>query len=198
MLEIVLRRRESNCKRHDCVQLKSSSAWHTGLSGGAPDSVRCARLVCVNSPLSGLDGGVWLKITGPSGGAPDCPVSHPRRTRRPREKQRGDVAIIHRTVRWCTGLSGEPTVACANGWPSNLRVTRGRANGRLDTPDYPVCTGQCPVRQLTPWTNGRMRLFWKAIAHRTTTVTIGWCTVLSGAPPDRRQVLPSKLASNGS
>jgi hypothetical protein len=33
-------------------------------------------------------------------------VSHPRRTRRPREKQRGDVAIIHRTVRWCTGLSG--------------------------------------------------------------------------------------------
>jgi hypothetical protein len=28
-----------------CVQPKSSSAWHTGLSGGAPDSVRCARLV---------------------------------------------------------------------------------------------------------------------------------------------------------
>jgi hypothetical protein len=60
----------------------------------------------VNSPLSGLDGGVRLKFTGPSSGAPDCPVSHPRRTRRPREKQRGDVAIIHRTVRWCTGLSG--------------------------------------------------------------------------------------------
>jgi hypothetical protein len=33
-------------------------------------------------------------------------VSHPRRTRRPWEKQRGDVAIIHRTVWWCTGLSG--------------------------------------------------------------------------------------------
>jgi hypothetical protein len=45
---------------------------------GTPDSVRCARLVRVNSPLSGLDGGVRLKITGTSGGAPDCPVSHPR------------------------------------------------------------------------------------------------------------------------
>jgi hypothetical protein len=72
---------------------------HRTVFGGAPDNVRCARLVRVNSPLSGLDSGVWLKITGPSGGAPDCPVRHPRRTRRPREKQRGDVAIIHRTVR---------------------------------------------------------------------------------------------------
>jgi hypothetical protein len=142
----------------------------------------------VNSPLSGLDGGVRLKITGPSGGAPDCSVSHPRRTRRPREKQRGDVAIIHRTIRWCTRLFGEPMVTCANGRPSNLRVTRGRANGRLDTPECPVCTELCPMRQLTPWTNGRMRLFWKAIAHRTAIVTVRWCTGLSGAPPDRRQV----------
>jgi hypothetical protein len=39
----------------------------------------------------------------------DCPVSHPRRTRRSWEKQEGDMAIIHRTVRWCTRLSGEPT-----------------------------------------------------------------------------------------
>jgi hypothetical protein len=92
-----------------------SSVWHTGLSGGAPDNVRCARLVRVKLPLSGLDSGVRLKITGPSGGAPDCPVSRPRRTCRPREKQRGDVAIIHRTVRWCTELSGEPTVACCGG-----------------------------------------------------------------------------------
>jgi hypothetical protein len=44
-----------------------------------------------------------------------------------------DVAKIHRTVRWCTGLSGEPTIASANGRPRNLRVTRGRANGRLSS-----------------------------------------------------------------
>jgi hypothetical protein len=109
----------------------------------------------------------------------------------PSGKQRGDVAIIHRTVRWYTRLSGEPTIACANGRPCNLRVTRGRANGRLDTLD-------CPVRQSTPRTNGQMRLIWKAIAHRTATVTVRWCTGLYGAPPDRRQVWPSKLASNGS
>jgi hypothetical protein len=88
VLEAVPRRREPNCKRLSCVQPNSSSAWHTGLSGGTPDSVRCARLVRVNSPLSGFDGGVQLKITGPSGGAPDCPVSHPRRTRRSRETEK--------------------------------------------------------------------------------------------------------------
>jgi hypothetical protein len=78
VLETMLRKRESNCKRLGCVQPNSSSAWHTRLSGGAPDSVRCVRLVRVNSLLSGFDSGVRLKITGPSGGAPDCPVSHPR------------------------------------------------------------------------------------------------------------------------
>jgi hypothetical protein len=99
----------------------------------------------VNSPLSGLDGGVRLKITGPSGGAPDCPVSHPRRTWHSREKQWGDVAIIHWTVRWCTGLSGEPTVACANGRPHNLRTTRGLLQWSAGAPDCPVCTGHRTV-----------------------------------------------------
>jgi hypothetical protein len=35
------------------------------------------------------------------------------------------TTIIHRTLRWCTGLSGEPTVASANGWLRNPRATRG-------------------------------------------------------------------------
>ena len=35
------------------------------------------------------------------------------------------TTIIHRTIRWCTGLSGEPTVICANGRPCNPRATRG-------------------------------------------------------------------------
>jgi hypothetical protein len=43
------------------------------------------------------------------------------------------VAKIHRTIRWCTGLSGEPTVACANGQPRNLRATHGSSNGRGGT-----------------------------------------------------------------
>jgi hypothetical protein len=45
VLETEKRRKEKNCKRLGWVQPKSSSAWHTGLSSGAPDSVRCAWLV---------------------------------------------------------------------------------------------------------------------------------------------------------
>jgi hypothetical protein len=143
----------------------------------------------VNSPLSGLDGGVRLKFTGPSGGALDCPVSHPRRTHRPREKQTGDVAIIHRTVRWCTGLSGEPTVACANSRPRNLRATRGPRNGRLGTPN-------CPVRQPTPRTNGRMRQKRKEIAHQTATMTVR-CTTQQKASLDFQVGLQRLLATLG-
>jgi hypothetical protein len=57
----------------------------------------------------------------------------------------------------CTGLSGEPTVGRANSRPRNPRVTRGRANGLKGAPDYPVCTGQCLVRQQLQIANGRLR-----------------------------------------
>jgi hypothetical protein len=141
-------------KRLRCVQLNSSSVWHTGLSSGAPDSVRCARLA---------DG-------------------EPAALR----NRRSCTAKIHQTVRWCIGLSGEPTVGCAI---CERRVSR--STGRLGTPD-------CPVRQPIPRTNGRMCQIWKEIAHRTATVDVRWCTGMSGAPLDRRQELPTKLMSNGS
>jgi hypothetical protein len=102
------------------------------------------------------------------------------------------TTIIHRTVRWCTGLFGEPMVANANGRLRNPRATCGPQQRSVGH------TGQCPVRQSTPRTNGWMLLIWKEIAHRTTTVIVRWCTGLSSAPPDTRQVWPSKLASNGS
>jgi hypothetical protein len=35
------------------------------------------------------------------------------------------VAINHRTVRWCTGLSGESTAPVVNGRPRDQRATRG-------------------------------------------------------------------------
>jgi hypothetical protein len=40
-------------------------------------------------------------------------------------KGKGDVALIHRTVRWCTGLSGESTVPAANCSPRDQRATHG-------------------------------------------------------------------------
>jgi hypothetical protein len=138
----------------------------TPAQSGTPDC-RCARLVRVNSPLSRFDDGVRLKITRPSGGAPDCSVSHPRQTRRSWEKDQRRTTKIHRTIRWCTGLSGEPTVASANGRPQNMRATRGSSNGRQEAPDCPVCTRQCLVRQRARSCNGRLCSIWKAIAHRT-------------------------------
>jgi hypothetical protein len=136
------------------VQPKSSSAWHTELSGGAPDSVRCA------SPASSEQATLGK----------NC-----RRT-----------AIIHRTVRWCTGLSGEPTVVCANGRPCNPRATRGSCNGLQRAPD-------CPVRQLAQSCNGRLCQKRKEIGTGQATVTVQWCIGLSGAPPDRRQLWPSLI-----
>ena len=81
-------------------------------------------------------------------GAPDCPVVHRTVSGAPGWRlvnwplsgiRRRRTAKIHRTVRWCTGLSGEPTVGRANGRPRNPRVTRGRANGLMGAPDSVRC-----------------------------------------------------------
>jgi hypothetical protein len=140
-------------------------------------------------------------------GTPDCPVVH--RTvsgalgwfpvNMPLSgKVWQCTAIIHRTVRWCTGLSGGPTVASA----TVGRAIRGRrvarTNGRQGAPDCPVYTGQCPVRQLAQSCNGRLRQKRKEIGTGPSTVTVRWRTGLSGVPLDRRQGWPSLLAFNGS
>jgi hypothetical protein len=43
--ETVTKEEERKRERLGSVQPKFSSVWHTRLSGGAPDSVRCIRLV---------------------------------------------------------------------------------------------------------------------------------------------------------
>jgi hypothetical protein len=94
------------------------------------------------------------------------------------------TAIIHRTVRWNTGLSGEPTAASA----TVGRAIRARcvapANGRLGAPDCPVCTRQCPVRQPAQRSNGRLRQEWKEIRTGHATLTVRWCSGLFGGAPD--------------
>jgi hypothetical protein len=81
-------------------------------------------------------------------GAPDCPVVHRTVSGAPGWSlvnwplsgiRRWRTAKIHRTLRWCTGLSGEPTVGRANGRPRNPRVTRGRANDLMGAPDSVRC-----------------------------------------------------------
>jgi hypothetical protein len=123
------------------VQPKSSSVWHTGLSG-APGWTPVKR------PLSG---NVLRRI-----------------------------AIIHRTVRWCTGLSGEPTVASATVGRAICGRHMARANGRQGAPDCPVC--QLPRR-----CNGHLHQKRKEICTGPSIVTVRWRTGLFGAPLDRRQ-----------
>jgi hypothetical protein len=130
-------KRRKEPKRLGSGQPKLSSVWHTGLSGGAPDSVRCARL-----------------------------ASGEQATLR---KNRRRTAIIHWTVRWCTGLSGEPTVASA----TVGREIRGRQMQRsAGAPDCPVCTGQCPVRHLARRCNGHLCQNRKEIGTRPYIVTV--------------------------
>jgi hypothetical protein len=48
------KQKNSNWKRDGFVQPKSAQSGCTGLSGGAQDSVRCARLALANLLFSGL------------------------------------------------------------------------------------------------------------------------------------------------
>jgi hypothetical protein len=100
--------------------------------------------------------------------------------------RRWRTAKNHWTVRWCTGLSGEPTVGRANGRPRNPRVTRGRANGLMGAPDCPVCTGQCPVRQRLQIVNSRLRQNRKEICT-------GQCPVHQSA--EGKNCLPALLST---
>jgi hypothetical protein len=103
----------------------SAWAWHTGLSSGAPDSVRCARLV--NGEVGSLGKRQsctaiihrtirWCTRLSGESSTMNSPLSG---------NGKGDVAIIHRTVRWRTELSGEPTSPAANGRPRDQCATRG-------------------------------------------------------------------------
>jgi hypothetical protein len=49
------------------------------------------------------------------------------------------TAIIHRTVRWCTGLSGEPTAASATVGHAIRGRRVARANGQQGAPDSVLC-----------------------------------------------------------
>jgi hypothetical protein len=120
---------------------KSAQFGSTGLSGGAPDSVRCARLARAKWPLSGIHRRRTAIIHRTVWCAPDCPVSH--QSAGPTVGLAicaGHVAEPtarrgHRTVRCAPDMSGAPmalwlpTVDCA---------IFGRKSG---TRQCPVCIG---------------------------------------------------------
>jgi hypothetical protein len=97
-------------------QPRLCAVWvHRTVSGGAPDSVRCARLAAVNWLLSGLRRRRTAKIHRTVRCAPDCPVSQQsagptvsrviraRRVPEPTVRRGTGLSGVHRTV------SGAPT-----------------------------------------------------------------------------------------
>jgi hypothetical protein len=158
VLETVRKEEKKKQKRLGSVQPKLSSVWHTGLSGGAMDSVRCTRLISSEKATLGK------RSTAYDYNSLDCPV-------------------VHRTVRWANGRQ-------RNVRPRNPRATRGphqRSAGG---------TRQCPVRHRAQSCNGRLRLFWKAITHRTATVTVR-CTTRQKARLAFQDCLQRLLAALG-
>jgi hypothetical protein len=54
MLEIVTKQEEKKREKSWLCTANTSSVWYTGLSSGAPDSVRCARLVLIELAALGI------------------------------------------------------------------------------------------------------------------------------------------------
>jgi hypothetical protein len=108
---------KSNWKCLGSSSQDSAQSRSTGLSGGAPDSVRCARLACAKWPLSGIYRRRTAIIHRTVRCAPDCPVS---------QRSAGPTVgrgIRARHVAEPTVGRGHRTVRCANGSLA--------ANGRL-------------------------------------------------------------------
>jgi hypothetical protein len=128
-------------------------------------------------------------------GTPDCPMVHRTVSGAPgwstvnwllSGKEKGDVAIIHQTVRWYTKLFGESTAPAANGRPRNQRATHGphqwsvghtglsgvhrTVSGAQTAPEdqwsavpdlegdhTPDCYRSCPVVHRTVWCTTRQK-----------------------------------------
>jgi hypothetical protein len=129
-------------------QPRLCSVWSTGLSGGAPGSVRCARLARANWPLSGIHRRRTTIIHRTVRYAPDCPVS-----------QRSAGQTVGRAI--CAGHVAEPTarrehrtVRCApdmSGAPTTLRLPTVDCTiyGKKSGTGHVRCAPDCPVRQST-------------------------------------------------
>jgi hypothetical protein len=156
---------------------ESAQSGYTGLSGGAPDSVRCAKLTPVKLAALGTSMAAY------DYNSPDCPVS-----------QQSDGPMVGSVIRARrvaepTVRRGHRTVRCANG--SEPPTVGFAKEGKKSAPDsVRWCTGLSGARTA----NGRLRQRRKEIRTRS----VRWCTGLSGAPGDRRQELPSWNALNGS
>jgi hypothetical protein len=131
---------KSNWKCLGSSSQESAESGGTGLSSGAPDSVRCARLARAKWPLSGIHRRRTAIIHRTVRCTPDCPVS-----------QRSAGPTVGRAI--CAGHVAEPT------------ARRGHRSVRW-APVCPVCTGHIRCDNDSQAANGRLLHFWKGIGHR--------------------------------
>jgi hypothetical protein len=97
------------------VQPKLSSVWHTGVSGGAPNSVWCARLD------SGEKAALRKSSAAYGYNSPNCPVNQRSPVQRLAAQSAGD-AWPAPTVAGGTGLSGVHRTM--SGAPTGLELQR--------------------------------------------------------------------------
>ena len=143
----------------------AASVWGTGLSGGAPDSVRCARLPRPKRPLSGFSPAPSAKIHRTVRCAPDCPVS--QRSAGPtvgraicvRHVAEPTVGRGHRTVRCAPDMSGVPTAP-------DLQRSASPIKERNRAPD----TVRCARLARAKWPLSGIHRRRMAIIHRTCSV----------------------------
>jgi hypothetical protein len=125
---------------------------HRTVSGGAPDSVRCARLPQPKRPLSGFSPATSAKIHRTVRCAPDCPVS--QRSAGPtvgrvigaRHVAKPTVGRKHRTVRCAPDC---PVRQICNGRQRSASPFKERNRA----PDTVRCAPDCPVRPTTEGKN---------------------------------------------
>ena len=140
---------KSNWKCLGSSSQESAQSGSTGLSGGAPDSVRCARLPRAKWPLSGIRRRRTAKIHRTVRCAPDCPVSQ-----RSAAESARDTWPSQRSE-WGTGLSGvHRTCPVRQRLPDLQRSTALFKEGNR-APDSVRCAPDCPVR---PTTEGKISL----------------------------------------
>jgi hypothetical protein len=142
VLETLRKEEEKKPKRLGWVQPNLSSVWHTGLSGGAPNSVRCTRQV------SGEKVALEKSSAAYDYNSPDCPVSQQSPAQLSVAQSTGDawpaptVGRGHRTVRcapdsvWCANWPRAATVVCARkgkrSAPDRVQRLSGGAPRRME------------------------------------------------------------------
>jgi hypothetical protein len=137
---------KSNWREIALFQPKPAQFGCTGLSGGAPDNVRCARLALANSLLSGIQSAAY------GYNSPDYPVCTGLSGEPTVGQANGRLRDLRETRGRANGREGAPDCPVCTG-QCPVRQQLPGANGQLCHRRKEIRTGQCPVRQATEGKN---------------------------------------------